>query len=330
MDSFGHYNSADFPAKYVRVGDNGIVVNSTIARTGTRCLQIVSGADGPVLDFRPTQYIRLIAQGAWNVDTPGVGQQFNTFSFDIATHGYNIRIRVNGDSSLSVWRGNPNDAGSVELQRSSFRPFKWNTWNWISADCTFSDTLGSVVVNCNGRVVANVSGVRTTGVLGLEFCDAFEVMGTPTNGPLCYVADFALIDPSGGSVTAAVPSGKIYVTVPNANGNPVQWAPLAGQNFANVNEVPPDGDTSYVSSATVGQVDQYQHPAIVPAGASIAAYQHVLDGRVDSGTSPTVASDIAGSVATGKQFTTSYLMYVNPQDGDPGAFPVNAGPKVTA
>ncbi len=325
-DSFGHYNGGNLTEKYDAVFDNNIAISSTIARTGGRCLQIVSGASGPI-KLLGANFQQLIVQVAFSLDTPGASQQTTIFQARVNGVGYNIAIRVNGDSSFSIWRGNPGDGGSVELKRTDFRAAIWNCWNYVECSMVFSDTNGSVVLNVNGRQIANLTGIRTTATIGNQFADSVQLYGAPSNGAHSYLADFVVLDPSVAPNTAFLDGCKVYVTVPTADGNPVAWAPLAGANWQNVSTVPPN-EATYNSSSTVGQIDQYSHPAIAPGGSTTAAIQHVMDLVVDSG-ARTVASDIAGTVGTGFALTTTNAFYCTPSDTAP-AFPLAAGPKVTA
>src|SRR5262249_50646336 len=138
--------------------------------------------------------------------------------------------------------------------------------------------------------------------------------------------------------TTSVPGCKVYVTVPTSNGAPIQWTPSAGTNFANASTIPPV-TTSHNSSSTVGQIDQYVHPLpTMPAATGIVSVQHCMDLLVDSGTRD-VASDVGGVAGTGITVTNTSLQYVltvydtNPGGGGAwaqGAFPLAAGPKVTA
>ncbi len=323
-DSFAHYDTADIGAKWDVTGNVQIVVNASLARTNNRCCQMLSGTQGPAKAFTP-HYTSLIGQVAVNVNTPNVAQSLTVMEFQIAGVGYNIGIRVNGDGTLSAFRGS-GDTAEVELARSTLRPFAWGTWNYIEAQCFFSATVGTVVVRCNGRQVLNLSGIRTVCFASSQFSNAFSLKGAG-NG-LYYLADCVLIDWSSSPNNTFIDQAKVYVQMPTANVS-VQWTPLAGSNFSEVNEIPPDGDTSYNSSSTVGQVDQYSiSNSAVPGAASIAALQHCMDMRIDSG-ARTVASVVGGSVGSAVALTTSYLIYPFPYDTVP-SFPVGVGPKVTA
>jgi hypothetical protein len=54
-------------------------------------------------------------------------------------------------------------------------------------------------------------------------------------------------------------------------GNHTQWTPDSGSNYARVNELVADGDTSYVQTGTIGNIDSYAFQALSGSPASIFA-----------------------------------------------------------
>jgi hypothetical protein len=60
--------------------------------------------------------------------------------------------------------------------------------------------------------------------------------------------------------------------LPTGAGTTTQFTPLTGSNFSEVNEATPDGDSSYVESSTIGQIDTYQ---MADLAASIATVKSV-------------------------------------------------------
>jgi hypothetical protein len=337
-DSFGHYATADILAKWTAKGDVQIVNNAAIARTNSRCLQLLSGSEC-LLQTLAAHYTQLIQQVAFRLDSPNPAQSVSVMQFrDSAVSGvdhYNIGVRLQSDGTVSIWRGS-GDSIEAPLQVSTLRPFVWGTaWNYFECACLFNATMGTVVLRVNGRTIISLSGIRTVAQASRVFTDQVELFGNGGNNQ--YYADYALIDSSVSPNNSFISQTKIYVEMPTANAS-ASWTPLAGTNFSEVNEIPPDGDTSYNFSANVGDVDQYVTGLTgVPAAANIAAVQHCMDMKVDSG-ARTVASVVGGSVGDSNALTTSYVIYPFPYDQNPlgpanwdqSQFPVNFGPKVTA
>ena len=98
---------------------------------------------------------------------------------------------------------------------------------------------------------------------------------------------------------------RVQVTVPAAN-SAVQWTPLAGSNFSEVNELPVDGDTSYVYTSTAGQQDLYTVGSLTGTPSSIKAVQIRTCMRKTDASAHTAASVISSS-ATVQQGATQSL-----------------------
>jgi hypothetical protein len=70
--------------------------------------------------------------------------------------------------------------------------------------------------------------------------------------------------------------------VPTGDGADQDFTPLhGGTHFSEVDEVPPDNDTSYNSSANFGEKDTYTYPAVPAIGTAgvILGVQNTLDAR---------------------------------------------------
>src|SRR5258707_6681124 len=151
------------------------------------------------------------------------------------------------------------------------------------------------------------------------------------------MADFYLSDWSDGSDYLG--GVKIYHRMPFANGAPVNFVPLAGTNWSEANEVPPDGNTSYNASGAIGAIDQYQHDAgNVPANAQIMAVQHIMSALTDTG-ARSITSVVNGIPhANSVYLTNNYAMYLYQYMKNPATalawkgadFPSSFGPEVTA
>ncbi len=336
MDGFGHYNTAQIPDKWRAGAGADTVINTTpgVPRTGRGCLQIRSAAFGPSQLIAQT--INLLLATNWSSNSQGFVMLLQNTNADVGFNSTCVALQCNGDQSLSVFRG----PGSTLLGTTVPGIVRLNnTYNSIAMRALISATVGTVQVWCNGVLVLTLTGVNTTCPTNpaLQYANAFTLMG-PGGIPNCFHADVYALDCSVAPSTTFLGALRIVAQTPTANATPIQWTPLAGSNFQQVNEIPPDGDTSYNSSNTVGQTDQYQFPGTgIPANSTIFALQHVQDMRVDSG-ARSVASDVQGTIGTAYALSAGYVMYWTPYDNNPATgvpfvgadFPVNAGPSVTA
>jgi hypothetical protein len=116
---------------------------------------------------------------------------------------------------------------------------------------------------------------------------------------------------------------KIVTLLPNGNGRVNQWTRTGGTssgNYTAVNEVPPNGDTSYVSSSTAGQIDAYTVSSLGTVSAVVAA-QIVASARKDDAGTRVLALGFGDgtteSYNAGTTLNGSYIMYTQPLDENP-------------
>lgn len=326
-DSFDNYST--IVDRWDQDGqDCTIRLNTGAARTGIGCLQINSAATGPAKDF--AHMTDLLCCIAWNSDRAGVCMRFmQTDNF-----GPNVNVIVNNDGSITFTNGNL----SIFLGQTAPGLVVFNSYVSIAVRVTnFTAATGRIRCRVNGVQVFDQSGLNTAYDPAHPYCNRIQLMG-PGGIPVCFIDDYYLLDCSTPPDDDFLGALKLYSEPPTADQS-VSWTPTPGApNFGNVNEVPPDGDTSFNASATVGQVDQYVYPLTgVPANSTIFFVQHELDMKVDSG-SRSVGSVINGTPVEGAvALTNGYHIYCIPYDTNPSTgvqfapadFPVNAGPKVT-
>ncbi len=264
MDSFDHYGNAGLTAKYDTPGTD-TVVNTTlgIPRTGRGCLQIRSAAFGPTKTFPAVS--RLMVGMAWNSDQSGNMLFFQNFTIDPDRfQAACVILKCNADRSVSVTRG-PR-AGSTVLGTSATGVIQFNTYNTVAMEATMSAT-GIVNVWVNGVQVLTLAGVNTSdpSLPLISTFDGFELMG-PGGIPVCYIDDVWALDCTVGTNVSWPGAVKIYAQAPIADAAPIDWTPLGvGDNYEEVDEIPPDDDTSYVFSSGIGDEDQYSYPFAPPA-----------------------------------------------------------------
>lgn len=331
-DSWDHYtNILD---KWSTAGvDCNIRNPSAFARTGPGMLQINSGSFGPTKKNLP-HFTHWIAGIAIQVDTPGAG--FNVMEFsqsDTFLGASNVRTTINPDGSVSAVRGN------TILGTSLTQPFQNNTYNYVETDAvTAVAPNGRVTIRVNGAVALQLNGINTVADPVFPYNNEFKING-PGGLPRCFIDDVYLLDGATPPNNNFLGPIRIYAVLPDANGAPVQWTPLAGTNFSEVNEVPPDGDASYVFSGNVGDLDQYvYHVGAIPPALVVFGLQHNLVSKLDAAGARLIASTVAGIPGPDIALTGGYLDHTTPYDTNPATglpweltdFPATfLGPKVT-
>lgn len=310
--------------------DCSIRLNTGQSRTGIGCLQINSAAFGPRRSFAHLTNVLICT--AWN--SSGNGEIMEFLVTDLPGVGVQLRVLANADGSISFAYG----ATGAVVGQTAPGLVTFGTYVSIAVQCQ-NFTLNTGIIKCwvNGALVFNQSALHTADFgPPHDYCNGIQLMA-PGGIPTTFHDDVYVLDCTAAPNDTFLGALKLYALPPTANAA-VVWTPLAGSNWSEVNEVPPDGDTSYVSSPNIGDVDQYVYPLTgPPVNSAIVMVQHNLDMEVDSG-SRSVASDVAGVPAGGVALSNGYHIYPTPYDVNPstglafvaGDFPLNAGPKVTA
>lgn len=344
-DGFNHYDTLTDKWDFAFSG----VIVSGVARTGTQSVQVIGGNNGPAknLSFQQqaTNYSKLIQGVGLRSDGITANQDVILFNIvDVSVLTPNVKVTLNTDGSFSVFRG-AGDTAQALLGTSAAGLFQFNSdWNYLECKWFGDPAAGSVELRFSPpggpcTIILTISGVKTVAFTSNPYCNQVQVS---TSGNLAhnnYLADYYLLDWSNPADLRNDYQGgvKIYHEMPFDNGVPVDFTPLAGQNFQNVDAVPPNTST-YNSSSTVGAIDQYQHNDTgVPANSSILAVQHIMDADVDAG-ARAITSVVEGVAHTNSVYLgNGFAMFTYPYDENPATsaawvgadFPASFGPEVT-
>lgn len=191
----------------------------------------------------------------------------------------------------------------------------------IAGRVKISDTAGELELWVNGvqESLTYVSGTSTTqdtrnaGTAGLV--DTFRMATVHNSG--ANTTDFSeiyIFDTAGSVNNALVADWRIYARRVTANGTTNNYTPSASTNASNVDETQGnDGDTTYNSSATPGDIDLFQFGAVPWTSGTIAAIMHRIVARKDDAGARTIrpkqrqsSTNYSGTTQT---LTTAYAHY---------------------
>jgi len=165
-----------------------------------------------------------------------------------------------------------------------------------------------------------VNGVEVLAATGLNTqftSDAYanQVM-LGDGGIACYFDDFRVWDNTGSYQNAPLGSdSRIITKLPNGNGSTDQWtANGASANWQCVDDNPPDGDTTYVSCSTAGDLDEYTAPSagftVAPAMVAARVYARKDDGATREMEFGVVSSSAVGESSIGAiALSSTYAFY---------------------
>lgn len=183
-----------------------------------------------------------------------------------------IYLRTNTDGTLSFVRGD----GTVLATSGAGQVVNGSFFIVFTGKIVIDDTVGEVLLKANNVTFITATGLDTKNsanayVNGVRFVNANSPEYTMS------VDDFWLDDSTD---RGAMRCGTM---IPNGNGDTSQWVGSDGNstdNYLLVDEVTANGDTDYLKSATVGEVDLVNLGSVASA-ASYVGVQPYSTGRQD-------------------------------------------------
>lgn len=221
--------------------------------------------------------------------------------------------------------GNANLAhGNGSILASYFPGLVANTYYYWEIKYTPHDTAGAYEVRLNGNTIMSATNVDTrnggTGVL-----NAIGMNHQVNDIQRGRWDDIYICDTLGGVNDDFLGDVRVEVILPSGNGN---YSELVGQdadsvnNYLQVDEVQPDGDTTYVESPIVGAKDTYTYgnPATSSGtvyGVQILPYAKKTDAGVRSIASMARLSGVDEDGPT-KTLNTDYAYLSDIREEKPG------------
>jgi hypothetical protein len=317
-DSFDHYATASIGEKWNLINVPTIAAGN--GRRGGQSLRMTNTNQGVTKTF--DNQATWINGFAFRINAlPGL--PIAIFAITDAA-SVQVDLRLNADGTLSVTRN-----GTAVTSGSSTIALVSNAYYYIEHKVTISTSIaaGSWKVRINGvdaitvatgqssRATANstangtkLSGI-TSNVMNVDFDDLYildgndsGVAGNPCND---FLGDVAVV--------------PLYAA---GAGNYSQWTPDSGTNYARVNEALADGDTSYVQTPTVGNIDSYIYQTLAGSPGSIFAVLWNAEMRKTDASSYNVrrhyrksATDYVSTID--QSLASTYLIYQEVLHADP-------------
>jgi hypothetical protein len=250
IDSFDHYSTAAHMNRKWTSSANAII---TVGRHGNGINTSNMGAG--VMSFAKTfgpEYASLCMGMAYNMGSSSfAGQVMLLFNRRSVLNPLAIILEHVGDGRLNITFDGVTSPSTTTVLAE-------NTWYYIELSVTLTkDGSNHVVVAYslyfNGSPTPDITGTLTgTGSVGTE------VPGIASIQPECGNLGGTLIDDL--YVTDGENLGDVEIDAlfPRLDGSSLVWTPsAAGTHFSLENEVDPDDFTTYVSSASIGDLDEY-------------------------------------------------------------------------
>ena len=239
------------------------------------------------------------------VTLPGGGNTEEICSFFKYTNPYKAAVRIDPDGKLSLWDSVPSQIGSTGTT-----VLTTGVWYRIEVYCG-TGAAGSMEVRING-----VSEISTTGNLGTVNSGDAAVgkYHNRSNQGVEFIYDDVWLDDA-----AYQGDFEVKRMVPDGDGNYTAWT----GTYADVDEQPPDNDTSYIYSSTSGHAETITLQSASAAGISgtvhaVQAWAVIREAStVTSAVQVRMRSGSTDSDTTSRNFTTSYQFNCNQRATDP-------------
>lgn len=163
-------------------------------------------------------------------------------------------------------------------------PLVAGVWYYIEVKVTIGDA-GSVDVLLNSVSEISAAGIDTQ----------YQATANADRIVLGYAKfdDLYICDDTGGALDDFLGDVTCEAILPNGNGTHSDLVGSDGNsvdNYALVDEVPPNSDTDYVKSATPGDIDTYAYPNISATSGTVYAVQPLLFARKDDAGARSICS----------------------------------------
>ena len=234
-----------------------------------------------------------------------VGKNHPTSPSGVLTYTQ-VNLRLNGDGSISVYRGN------TVIGTSAVGLTVQNAWMYIELEYVISSTVGvaKVYLNNNPTPILSLTGVNTQNLATNEVNSI--LIGAAGNVRITTLDDLYVTDSPN-----RLGEQRVITSYPSSDVLTTYWSSSTSgaAPYTMIDEAVCDGDTTYVSSNTYNSRLVVGVPSLPVAAVDVNAVQLTGFARKDETQFRQLAleyQNTAGSVATGPTYTlgASYV-YVN-------------------
>ena len=295
----------------VRSGDYSLYMGYWFVQTGSPRVRRVFGA---------SQIVVGVATGLYLIGLPNVNKAVG-FEFRNNLNECIALFTVESDGSIGLY------TGSGRLIAASSDPvIGASAWNHLEAKLTIDDVVGSAEFRVNGVSVINMTDINL-GVVG----STQVVFGVPAGAPPgfgnngWYWDDMVAWNDVGDVNNDFVGQQRVITIFPSSDETPQDWEIVgAAYGYLAINQVPPDGDTTFIRASEVDETSTFSFTSLPPetariAGVYVPAYAKLEDAGAGS---LQVSMQSGAEEAEGQEIplTTAYTYWgtvfeTNPETG---------------
>jgi hypothetical protein len=220
------------------------------------------------------------------------------------------RISTNASNFLQV----RNSGGTVIATGTT--ALIGGNWNYIEAKLFINGASGTIEIHLNGAIEI----VSTTGNFGSTNIDTIGMVGD--SSVVLSWDDMYACDTTGSAPNNTfLGDVRVETVFPTGAGSHTAWTPNgAASNWQCVDETTPDGDSTYVSDSTPGDLDTYA-TGNIDGGATVYGVQTNLYARKDDAAirqiAPVIRQGVTDYVGNTVTLSSSYAFFSQLYNQDP-------------
>lgn len=325
MDGFDHYGTEATGANNMLRGQwsslSGNIFDptypvSSIRRSGSNSLRVTGNAR---FSLRGEKLVVGQAFGLYIPTLPiDVGYVDGICFYNQAGNGI-IDVTIMPDGALRIISGSPTNSNSnlIEITDTAIIP---GSFIHLEIKLVIDNTVGSIEIRVNGIILTQIGTLN----LGSSGCASIawhtSVLGN--SGPFMYIDDVITWDDNGDFFNDFVGPLRLITDFAEADTAQADWIVNgAASGVDAINEVPPNGDTSYLGSDTVGDISEFTMPTLPSELATIAGIFVPVMARSDEAG---ISSVRVSMVSNGQAFdgvdhalSPQYVYYRDSYEYDP-------------
>lgn len=169
--------------------------------------------------------------------------------------GVTTHLEFDFTASTGLWRVTRN--GTLLLTGTTV--LSQNTEYYVEIQCTIADSGGVAILKVDGTAdgVINSSSLDTRNGANASANIVQMQLFSGSSRIVPQYKDIYINDNNGANDITFWGPMTVASLVPSSAGNKAQWTPLSSTNVSNVDDTVVDGDTTYNSTATNGNIDSF-------------------------------------------------------------------------
>lgn len=324
MDGFDHYGTESNTTVYGTYATATGTLSTSIKRTGAASYGFISS--GSLRRVYPSDQTAVgVGLAIYFVALPAAGADTNPIRM-LGASGYGqCFVRIDSEGHLQLWAGEDdlNSGFGTQIFRTSTAVFQTQSWQHLECFYVPNGATSTIEVRVDGVTLINETfaiGSSTYGETTATTVTSWEWRHDTTAD--VYIDDLYAWNDSGSYNNDFLGDKKVHTMMPNGDTTTADWAKSTGTvGYSLIDEIPPNGDTDYISSVTAAEASTFDFeamPANTGAVNAIQTYRATM--KTDAGTCDVRTDMVSGaSTATGtaKPATTAYQYYTDIFETDP-------------